>query len=100
MLELSDAERVRGIIAHFEDSPRRTTPLSARSNSRPWSPSGATATRYDAALITRSGAERAALTPYTSSPLRAARCRIAWLDAEGERRSRSSGRRDQGQACW
>mgnify|MGYP001263101078 FL=1 len=90
MLEPPDAaERVRGIIAHFEDLTKAHDAVKrAREQLEALEPIRATATRYDAALITREGVERerAALTPYIAELRRGLLdAEIARLDAEGER---------------
>ena len=90
MLEPSDAaERVRGIIAHFEDLTKAHDAVKrAREQLEALGPIRATATRYDAALATRDGVERerGALAPFIADLRRGLLfSEIAQLDAEADR---------------
>jgi uncharacterized protein YPO0396 len=90
MLEPSDAaDRVRGIIAHFEDLTKaHDTVKRAREQLEALEPIRATAIRYDAALATRAGVERdrAALAPFIAELRRGLLdSEIAQLDAESGR---------------
>lgn len=90
MLEPSDStDRVRGIIAHFEDLTKAHDAVKrAREQLAALEPIRATAIRYDTALATRDGLERerTALAPFVAELRRSLlNCEIAQLDAEIER---------------